>query len=282
MLRCMTTAYNHALSADLKAFLQTQAEALKSFQEERLRQYMLELTWTFLYTTRYESEEVDQGWDCSWHSRNTHRAYRLEDYQTLGDFLAEPTAETRATFVSGAGLDVVSLEDWLRDELDRDFYDFLHPQLLRYLGLNAEDDDLPSEAQDEEMLCILDWIETSLKQLKEVHFRWMVEAHRAAAEREQAKLQQEAQELRVQAEAEARVAERVHRQGRFLLSQSKYHLADFAVLMAALEGLAQVVAPEELRIYLHSQIFASITSNAVATKAQMHFLSEVGSEDGQT
>lgn len=50
-------------------------------------------------------------WDCSSHGRRTKERYVLSDYETLADFLDEPTGETEPTFMSGMGFRARKYED---------------------------------------------------------------------------------------------------------------------------------------------------------------------------
>ncbi len=54
-------------------------------------------------------EFVDSGYDLSSYGNRTREKYTLSDYETIGDFLNEPTGYTQATYISGSGL---AAETW--------------------------------------------------------------------------------------------------------------------------------------------------------------------------
>jgi hypothetical protein len=76
-------------------------------------------------------EYIDCGYDSSSHSRRTNKKYKLEDFETINDFLNEPTGNTLATYISGHGFSAETWEDrcteishetlleWLKE---KDFY----------------------------------------------------------------------------------------------------------------------------------------------------------------
>lgn len=69
---------------------------------------------------RAEIEVVDCGYDYSTYGRRTNQPFCVSDFNTVRDFLNEPTGNTTATYVSGYGMAAETYkDDFLQDALEQ-------------------------------------------------------------------------------------------------------------------------------------------------------------------
>ena len=61
--------------------------------------------------TRSEVEVVDCGYDVSSYGRRRKAPFRIADFDTVADFLQEPTGQTQATYESGSGMRAEDYEE---------------------------------------------------------------------------------------------------------------------------------------------------------------------------
>jgi len=117
-------------------------EPLKSELDDQVAHYVTRL---FLTRTRHKVRVVDSGYDISSHAVDTGEQYKLEDFETIGQFLNEPY-RTEATYESGSGFTAVTYAD----DLDTDIVDeFIHESVLNALNrARAEPDTHPPTLVD--------------------------------------------------------------------------------------------------------------------------------------
>lgn len=255
---------------DLTAYYQDQCDRIAQGQARILRELMVKLTQILLYGRKVQVDRLDLGYDCSDYPTHTHQPYREEDYETVGDFLQEATGQTIATYLSGYGFHAETLEEWVTSEIDSELFELLKTMALEYLNV---EDELDSEAEDTVVEHVMEWVEPSLEQLKQVSLSWMLKAHRNQAGQRQAEQIEQSRQAALKQESNEKIATRVHQQGQFLLKQTKYNMAEQEQLFAALERLAEMVSATELDIYLHSSWFQQICSNRLQQLAQARFAS---------
>jgi len=231
---------------------------------------MVKLTQILLYGRKVHVVSLDLGYDCSDYPTPSHQPYQVEDYVTVGDFLQEATGQTVATHLSGYGLYAETLEDWVTREIDSELFELLKTMALEYLSV---EDELDSEAEDILAENVMEWGCQSLEQLKPVSLSWMLKSHRVQAELRQAGQIEQSRLDAQKRESNEQIARWVHHQGRFLLTQAKYNMAQHEQLFSALDSLAEMVSATELDIYLHSPWFQKISSNRLQQLAQARFAS---------
>lgn len=250
--------------SELQHFWLKCTEELEIVQTLFFHQVLTELTHTVKYGQKYEYVHRDTGYDYSIFSEPSSEHFQPEDYQLLGDFLTEPSGDTRPTFESGTGMHALSWEDALQER-----WDDLTGGILFQGRPEAWEDCL--ELEEFLGLWQLELSEAMLNKLKDVPFYWMLEAYASAAEELKASQEQQALLQSRMAEVKAQIADEVHSAARKLLPRDKYGMEEQAILMAGLSQLAQSFQELDFQIYLKSEPFALLCSQKLAIRAQQFF-----------
>lgn len=206
------------------------AHALQVFQHQLHTRLLIFICWQCLYAQaeRYQS------------FRASHRASSQRDRPPQRDAILledllhglKPQAEE------------LDIKGWLEEELRSAYFNYFEVQ-------SAPQAQLSPGAQSQ----FRDAFENSLSQLGQIHLSWLLKHYALDAERHQCRHENQQRQLEMQRAAEARVAQRVERQSRFLLRRRRYTRNNAQELQERLQTLAQVISPEEFEIYLHSAIF---------------------------
>lgn len=264
MTEGLSDAFLLLYQSELQHFWLKSNQALEQAKTDFFHQVLTELTHVVKFGQKYEYVHQNTGHDYSTYAEPSPERYQIEDYALLGDFLAEPSGETRRTYESGMGMHALSWEETLHER-----WDTVTSELLFQDQPESWEDCL--ELIDFLCLWQLELNKAMMNQLKDVPFYWMIQAYGSAAEALQnAHAEQAVLHSRL-AQARAQIAAEVHPLARQLLPRETYTMAEKALFMDGLSQLSQQVSDLEFQIYLHSVAFAQICSLKLAQQAQRHF-----------
>ena len=99
------------------------------------------------------AHDYDPPYDCSGQAYNTHKSYKLMDYEIFEDFLDEYTGSSRASYMSGCGLFWRTYSNEVEDEIRDEHYNYCKNILTNELNLPKDSsysiDDYYDEFEDE-------------------------------------------------------------------------------------------------------------------------------------
>lgn len=220
---------------------------------------------------------IDSGYDYSSYGRRTNEPYKVEDFETVEEFLEEPSGNTNATFISGSGFAAEELsEEFEREVLDA-LTTWVSQQHRKKYGLEVADFDLPGWQEFWDLVCDerLDgvyWHEVfAPKRLADV-----VNKHRAEAEELQRQREIERAEQERIARAKAEIAERVHRRFMLLVGRRKarFTIPGKPKILRLLRRIEANLGPnggKDVAIYIRYLAFKTFASNRLRSELQAEF-----------
>jgi hypothetical protein len=229
------------------------------------------LAYRVLYSTVAEVYEIDSGYDRSTFGQWTDRSFDIADFESVDDFLEQPTGDTRATYLSGSGFAAETIRDALFDEIGRALSETISHKLASYGYADDASESREKLWEQIEDLPGNDWLrpDTWIEAYATLPLRVIVEKHRAAADFIAARLRKERHA----------VSARVH--ALFLSAiggrSEKFVRGEIELLLLLLTNLSGSIGEggsDDVAVYVHSSEFATLTSKSLREDMQRAFPTE--------
>jgi len=230
-----------------------------------IEQVLIEIARYALFENKAEIEVVHSGYDVSSHGRITDQKFILSDYKTVGVFLDEPNENTEATFTSGMGFRAETIYDQIKDtasDLIGAFAkDWLREKNIKFESDN-EEDEFWDTFWDEEIT-----YPVFIDEIGKLPFLKIVEKFKEDATFLQTEIEIEEEKKQEEFERKSKIAQKVHEYITQLAREENYKrfsMSEKEALWKILIEATSRFTTEEIKIYINSSDFSSITSEKLA------------------
>ncbi len=231
-----------------------------------IEQVLVEIARYALFENKAEVEVVDSGYDVSSHGRITDQKFVLSDYETVVDFLDEPNGNTEATFTSGMGFRAETIYNQIRDvasDLISAFAkDWLREKNIKFESGNEKDEFWDTFSNEE-----ITYPEFFIDEIGKLPFLKIVEKFKEDATFLQTEIEIEEEKEQEEFERKSEIAQRVHEYVTQLAREEgykKFSVSEKEALWKILIEATSRFTTEEIKIYINSSDFSSITSKKLA------------------
>jgi len=221
---------------------------------------------SFYCEYKYDTYDIDTGYDVSTYPQKTNEHFNPNDYKTVGDFLEECTGNTVATYVSGNGIDVERYESIAEETLRNDIWSIADKIFKKHLLNDDQFDDISDNVFDALIENNLGEMFILEKIIKPYPFKEFIEKYDDSY----------AEEVRRQrAEEEQAIYERIINNDKisaliykdFLLFKDdvfqKYNSEDIELLKIICKILLRKHGRKNMEIFVESDYFKKSVSNSV-------------------